>query len=225
MYQSSILAQDSGNGGSSVGLLFFLIIPVAMYFLMIRPQRKRQRQQAELQASIGIGDEVVTNSGIYGFITGEEDDKFWLEIDENVQIRIAKAAIQASKAADESKGIRPRNASMALLRLDVDSEAAVLRYKGADGTEVERELRSAVLFTGALERVVSVVDAKKFVDCLKGNDIVEYPEAGQKPIRFSGPTRQILVMPVRQPDQAGFRPLKTVTEGGARRRRETAQHG
>jgi preprotein translocase subunit YajC len=67
---------------------------VAMYFLMIRPQRKRQRQQAELQASIGIGDEVVTNSGIYGFITGEEDDKFWLEIDENVQIRIAKAAIQ-----------------------------------------------------------------------------------------------------------------------------------
>lgn len=77
-----------------MGLLFFLIIPVAMYFLMIRPQRKRQRQQAELQAAIGIGDEVVTNSGIYGFITGEEDDKFWLEIDENVQIRIAKAAIQ-----------------------------------------------------------------------------------------------------------------------------------
>ena len=77
-----------------MGLLFFLIIPVAMYFLMIRPQRKRQRQQAELQAAIGIGDEVVTNSGIYGFITGEEDDKFWLEIDENVQIRIARAAIQ-----------------------------------------------------------------------------------------------------------------------------------
>ena len=41
MYQSSILAQDSGSGGSSLGLLFFLIIPVAMYFLMIRPQRKR----------------------------------------------------------------------------------------------------------------------------------------------------------------------------------------
>jgi preprotein translocase subunit YajC len=94
MYQSSTLAQGSGSGGSSLGLLFFLIIPVAMYFLMIRPQRKRLRQQAELQASIGVGDEVVTNSGIYGFITGEEADKFWLEIDENVQIRIARAAIQ-----------------------------------------------------------------------------------------------------------------------------------
>ena len=83
-----------------MGLLFFLIIPVAMYFLMIRPQRKRMREQAALQASMGIGDEVVTNSGIYGFITGEEDDKFWLEIDENVQIRIAKVAIQGKVGGD-----------------------------------------------------------------------------------------------------------------------------
>ena len=83
-----------------MGLLFFLIIPVAMYFLMIRPQKKRLRDQAALQASMGIGDEVVTNSGIYGFITGEEDDKFWLEIDENVQIRIAKVAIQGKVGGD-----------------------------------------------------------------------------------------------------------------------------
>ena len=77
-----------------MAIVFLLAIPVAMYFLMIRPQKKRLREQAALQASMGIGDEVVTNSGIYGFITGEEDDKFWLEIDENVQIRIAKVAVQ-----------------------------------------------------------------------------------------------------------------------------------
>jgi preprotein translocase subunit YajC len=94
MYAISILAQESDSGGSPLTLLFFLIIPVAMYFLMIRPQRKRMRQQAELQSSIGVGDEVVTNSGIYGFVTGVEDDKFWLEIDDDVQIRIARAAIQ-----------------------------------------------------------------------------------------------------------------------------------
>ncbi len=89
-----------------MGLLFFLIIPVAMYFLMIRPQRKRMRQQAELQSSIGVGDEVVTNSGIYGFITGEEDDdKFWLEIDDNVQIRIARAAIQGRVAGTGTPAI------------------------------------------------------------------------------------------------------------------------
>ncbi len=85
-----------------MAIVFLLAIPVAMYFLMIRPQKKRLREQAALQASMGIGDEVVTNSGIYGFITGEEDDKFWLEIDENVQIRIAKVAIQGKVGGDTS---------------------------------------------------------------------------------------------------------------------------
>ena len=75
-------------------LVFLLAIPAVMYFVLIRPQRKRQREQAELMSAIDVGDEVVTTSGIYGFITGKEDDKFWLEIDENVQIRIAKAAVQ-----------------------------------------------------------------------------------------------------------------------------------
>ena len=75
-------------------LVFLLAIPAVMYFVLIRPQRKRQREQAEMMSAIDIGDEVVTTSGIYGFITGKEDDKFWLEIDENVQIRIAKAAVQ-----------------------------------------------------------------------------------------------------------------------------------
>ena len=83
-----------------MAIVVLLAIPVAMYFLMIRPQKKRLRDQAALQASMGIGDEVVTNSGIYGFITGEEDDKFWLEIDENVQIRIAKVAIQGKVGGD-----------------------------------------------------------------------------------------------------------------------------
>ena len=64
-----------------------------------------------MQAAIGVGDEVVTNSGIYGFITGVEGDMFWLEIDDDVQIRIARAAIQGkapssttdAPALDESK--------------------------------------------------------------------------------------------------------------------------
>ena len=74
--------------------VILLAIPAVMYFVLIRPQRKRQREQAEMMSAIDIGDEVVTTSGIYGFVTGKEDDMFWLEIDENVQIRIAKAAIQ-----------------------------------------------------------------------------------------------------------------------------------
>lgn len=95
MHALSILAQESDNGGGGItSLLVLLLIPFAMYFFLIRPQRKRMKEQASMQSSLGIGDEVVTSSGVYGFITGEEDDLFWLEIDDDVQIRIARAAIQ-----------------------------------------------------------------------------------------------------------------------------------
>ena len=71
-------------------LILLALIPLAMYFLMIRPQRRRMRDQQALQSSIGVGDEVITTSGIYGFITGDGRRQFWLEIDDNVQIRIAR---------------------------------------------------------------------------------------------------------------------------------------
>ena len=53
------------------------------------------KDQQALQRSIEIGDEVVTTSGIFGFVTGVEDDRFWLEIDDDVQIRVARAAVQS----------------------------------------------------------------------------------------------------------------------------------
>lgn len=100
-FSTILLAADGGSGGAIIQLLILLLIPFAMYFFMIRPQRRRVREQRELQQSIQVGDEVVTTSGIHGKITGEDGDtRFWLEIDDDVQIRIARAAIQG-KAAEE----------------------------------------------------------------------------------------------------------------------------
>jgi preprotein translocase subunit YajC len=103
MHALSILAQasDDNGGGGIASLLVLLLIPFAMYFFLIRPQRKRMKEQAAIQSSLGVGDEVITSSGIYGFITGEEDDLFWLEIDDDVQIRIARAAIQGKVKSDD----------------------------------------------------------------------------------------------------------------------------
>ena len=94
MHVLTILAAESSGGGGIASLGIFLLIPIAMYFLLIRPQRKRQRETAALQSAIGIGDEVMTTSGMYGFITGFDGDIVWLEIDENIQIRISRAAVQ-----------------------------------------------------------------------------------------------------------------------------------
>jgi preprotein translocase subunit YajC len=93
MYVLSVVAANSG-GGSGITFLMLPLLIVAAYFLMIRPQRKRQRAQQELQRQIDVGDEVMTTSGVYGFVTGFDGDIAWLEIDDNVQMRVARAAIQ-----------------------------------------------------------------------------------------------------------------------------------
>jgi len=93
MHVLSVVAAN--NGGSGITSLMLLVpLIAAAYFLMIRPQRKRQRAQQELQRQIDVGDEVMTTSGVYGFVTGFDGDIAWLEIDDNVQMRVARAAIQ-----------------------------------------------------------------------------------------------------------------------------------
>jgi preprotein translocase subunit YajC len=77
-----------------------------MYFLMIRPQRKRMRAQQDLQKSVEVGQDVVTTSGVFGTITGEDGpNRFWLEIDDDVQIRIARAAIQNVVDLDDEEAV------------------------------------------------------------------------------------------------------------------------
>lgn len=99
---ASLVANAEGGSGLLGILPMFIIMGVAMYFLIIRPQKKRQREQVALQSSIEVGDEVMTTSGVYGFVTSFEGDIAWLEIDDDVQIRIARQAIQ--RKVDTSKG-------------------------------------------------------------------------------------------------------------------------
>ena len=94
-----LASSNESSGGSILSLLFLPGLLVLLYFIMIRPQRRRMREQAEaqtrLQPQLEVGSEVVTASGIYGTVTGEDGDEvLWLEIDDDVQIRIARAAIQ-----------------------------------------------------------------------------------------------------------------------------------
>src|SRR6478672_11238219 len=74
-------------------LITFLPLLVILYFLMIRPQQKRAQAQAAMMRSVQEGDEVITTGGFYGYITAVEDDLFWVELADGVQVRVAKAAI------------------------------------------------------------------------------------------------------------------------------------
>jgi preprotein translocase subunit YajC len=103
---TTIFSSADSGGSSILSFLFLPLILVAMYFLMIRPQRKRMRAQQDLQKSVEVGQDVVTTSGVFGTITGEDGpNRFWLEIDDDVQIRIARAAIQNVVDLDDEEAV------------------------------------------------------------------------------------------------------------------------
>ena len=83
-------------------IVFLLALPVLMYFLLIRPQQRRLKEQKELLAAVEEGDEIVTTGGILGYVNAVEDDTIWLEIAEGVEIRIAKGAVMKRIPATEA---------------------------------------------------------------------------------------------------------------------------
>ena len=101
-YLQSTSDSAENTGGSFVfTLVFFGLIGAAMYFLMIRPQRRRMRQTSDLQRSITEGDEILTTSGMYGFVTALDGDTVWLSIADDVEIRMSRAAIARKIAGEE----------------------------------------------------------------------------------------------------------------------------
>lgn len=95
---------EPSSGGGLVSLLPLLLIFVAMYFLLLRPQRKRQKESRALQDSLKEGDEVVLNSGIIGFIDDVQDDGIvWLNVADKVEIRVTKSAIASRMSTVESR--------------------------------------------------------------------------------------------------------------------------
>ena len=79
-----------GIGSFFVPLIFIFII---MYFVMIRPQKKRQEQQQKLIAALKTGDRVVTNPGIHGLISNVKETTVLVKVADNVKIEIDKSAI------------------------------------------------------------------------------------------------------------------------------------
>lgn len=94
---------NTGSGGGLLGLLPLVLIFGVMYFLLLRPQRKRQKESQRLQSSLAEGDEVILNSGIYGFVSAVEEAYLWLDIAEKVEIRVARSAV-ASRVSSPSEG-------------------------------------------------------------------------------------------------------------------------
>ncbi len=80
-----------------------ILIFVIMYFLLFRPQMKRQKEAAKLVAALKTGDRVVTASGIHGLISNVKDRTVILKIADNVKIEIERSAVATILAGDDAK--------------------------------------------------------------------------------------------------------------------------
>jgi preprotein translocase subunit YajC len=81
--------------------IFILVLLALMWFLLIRPQRRRQTEAQRLVDSLAVGKEVVTAGGLYGTITALEEDEVRIQIADGVEVRVAKRAVAGVVSDDE----------------------------------------------------------------------------------------------------------------------------
>jgi preprotein translocase subunit YajC len=92
-------AQAGGFDGSF--MIMMIAIFAIMYFFMIRPQNKKQKEIMNFRKNLEVGQEVISAGGIYGKVKAIEDNVVVLEIASGVKIRIDKNSIYANAAASQ----------------------------------------------------------------------------------------------------------------------------
>lgn len=75
------------------GFLPFVLIALVFWFLIVRPQRRRQQELASTQSALGVGAEVMLGSGIYGTVASVEDDTLHLQLAPGTIVKVARQAV------------------------------------------------------------------------------------------------------------------------------------
>ena len=99
-YAADAFAQDAGGAGGLAGMLnlgnpmFLMIAMLAIfYFLLIRPQQKRQKEHKQMLANLQKGDTIFTSGGLRGRITGLDENVITMEIADKVRVKVNRSAV------------------------------------------------------------------------------------------------------------------------------------
>lgn len=96
--------QPAQTGAPMTQFIFLGLMFAAMYFLMIAPQRKKQKQHEAMLKALQAGDEVVTAGGIYGQVVNVKEDRLVVRIAENTRIELGRSFVTAVvKKTDDAK--------------------------------------------------------------------------------------------------------------------------
>ncbi len=97
-------AQGKGSGGSFVGSVvpMMLVMFAIIYFLMIRPEQKKQKERQRMISEVKKGDRILTIGGVYGTVGNVKSDSIMVKVAENTVVEIRKTAVSEVLNADKS---------------------------------------------------------------------------------------------------------------------------
>ena len=98
--------------------IFVLALLALVWFMLIRPQRRRQQEAQRLLETISVGKEIVTAGGLFGTVTAVEGDEVRVEIADGVEVRLAKRAVAGVVSEDEEPEEEPEEETTATLPPD-----------------------------------------------------------------------------------------------------------
>ncbi|HRP03467.1 MAG TPA: preprotein translocase subunit YajC [Opitutaceae bacterium] len=100
-------APAAPTGNPLMQFLPIIFIFAAMYFFMIAPQRKKQKEHQKMLQALSPGDEIVTTGGVYGTVTGVKDDRFIVRVADATKIELGKSFVHAVvKKADNASAAK-----------------------------------------------------------------------------------------------------------------------
>lgn len=102
MGQGGAAGQGSGGLTAFIPLILMFVI---FYFLLIRPQQKKAKEHREMISNLKKGDRILTSGGLYGTITGADDNTLTVEIAEKVRVKINRGNVAA--LAQTSQPVQP----------------------------------------------------------------------------------------------------------------------
>lgn len=83
----------SGDGGLFSTLIMFALIIGIFYFMILRPQQKRQKERQKMLDAVKKGDKVVTSGGLHGTVAGIDEKTFLLQVADNVKLKFDRSAV------------------------------------------------------------------------------------------------------------------------------------
>jgi preprotein translocase subunit YajC len=139
---ADVLAQQSGGGSNIMFLIMIVGFIALMYFVMIRPQRKRQKEQQDMQSNVAPGARVMTIGGLYGTVVDSDDETVTLEASDDNFLVFARQAIakvitpaETAEATEEAPAEEITEADATLSDEDLDKLRASDDATDEDGKD------------------------------------------------------------------------------------------